>query len=161
MQRLKGTLLCILALIALPLFAEPTKYSNTLTQIEPIDAPAVAQPDELAVTTIATTPATSDARRPFGAQTNIDEDDCTIPSGCAAWPTDPTAVSTIPGSTLCTSDYCPLCALDDTETKSICYKYYAQPYGYCSCTGRNTVQYDKYGKAYARCGTSGACRFRR
>jgi hypothetical protein len=156
MKRLQGILLCILVLTALPLFAiDDAKYSQTLTQIDPIDAPAMERPaGAIAVAPPAT-------KRSFGTQTNIAENECTIPSGCAAWPTDPTGVSTIPGSTLCTSDYCPLCALDDTETKSICYKYYAQPYGYCQCGGRNTVQYDKYGKAFARCTTAGSCRFRR
>lgn len=156
MNRLKGTLLCIFVLTALPLFAiDDPKSAKMLTQIEPIDAPAIEQSIDAVVS------APAEVKRTFGVSANIDENDCTIPSGCAAWPTDPTGVSTIPGSTLCTSDYCPLCALDDTETKSICYKYYAQPYGYCKCEGRNTVQFDKYGKAFARCATAGSCRFRR
>jgi hypothetical protein len=62
-------------------------------------------------------------------------------------------------TTQCTSDACPACAFDQTQTRSICY-YLTGNFGYCSCSG-NGVAYDRYGNKFANCNTSGSCVKRR
>lgn len=100
--------------------------------------------------------------RPGDVQGNLAGDDCMIPSGCGAWPSDPTGGGTPTGTTptKCISDYCPACALDDSETRSICYKVFGQLWGYCSCAGSNSIRTDKYGNKHPKCTTSGFCSIR-
>ena len=63
-------------------------------------------------------------------------------------------------STLCTKDYCPRCALNASQTGSICYTLFSQS-GYCTCSASNEVFTDRYGGKWPRCNTSGSCRYRR
>lgn len=100
-------------------------------------------------------------RTPGSVQTNLMETDCTIPSGCEAWPTDPTSGGAIPGTTLCTSDYCWRCGMDGTLTKSLCYRQFVQGAAYCECQNTNYVGTDKAGNKYALCKTSGSCAYKR
>lgn len=105
--------------------------------------------------------ATERHARPGQVSANLVEETCTIPSGCAAWPTDP-ASSTTGGSssTLCTSDYCLQCALDTTQSRSICYTLFTAS-GSCKCTESDSVRYDKYGRKWPNCTISGSCAYRR
>ncbi len=63
-------------------------------------------------------------------------------------------------TTLCTKTYCSQCGLDANQTASVCYTLYGS-YGYCTCSGTNTVIDKGGGVKYPRCNTSGSCRFRR
>ena len=60
-------------------------------------------------------------------------------------------------TTTCTNSYgCPQCALDGTQTNSICYVI-AGNYGWCKCVAQGGVTYDKFGQKMGNCTHSGYC----
>jgi len=57
----------------------------------------------------------------------------------------------------CTNSYgCPQCALDASQSNSICYVIQGN-YGYCKCSGQSGFTFDKYGQKMANCNRSGYC----